>query len=87
MGDLFFILNNADIASYADENTPYVIADDINGVIASIEKAPKVLLEWFENKLLKSNAGKFHLFITSSDAVNIRVNEYNIKNSVNVRNC
>ena len=31
--DLLFILNDVDIASYADGNTPYIIADDINGVI------------------------------------------------------
>ena len=31
--DFFFISNEVDIASYADDNTPYVVADDINGVI------------------------------------------------------
>ena len=39
LADLFFILNDVDIASYADDNTPYVIADDINGVTTSLEKA------------------------------------------------
>ena len=38
LADLFFILNDVDIASYADDNTPYVIADDINGVITSLEQ-------------------------------------------------
>ena len=33
MADLFFILNDIDIASYADDNAPYVIVDDISGVI------------------------------------------------------
>ena len=46
--DLFFILNDVDIASYADDNTPYVIADDINGVIRSLEKASKALFEQFK---------------------------------------
>ena len=46
LADLFFILNNVDIASYGDDNTtPHVIADDINGVITSLEKASKVLFE------------------------------------------
>ena len=58
LADLFLILNDVDIASYADDNTPYVIADDINGVITSLEKASKALFEWFENNLLKSNADK-----------------------------
>ena len=81
LADLFFILNDVDIASYVDDNTPYVIADDINGVITSLEKASKVLFEWFENNLLKSNANKCDLLISSSDAINLGVSEYDIKNS------
>ena len=75
LADLFFIWNDVDIASYADDNTPYVIADDINGVITSLEKASKALFECFENNLLKSNAYKCHLLVSSSDAVNLRVSE------------
>ena len=30
--DLFFIIEDTDIVSYADDNTPYVIADNIDGV-------------------------------------------------------
>ena len=81
MADLFFILNDVDIASYADDNTPYFIADYINGVITSLEKASKALFEWFENNLLKSNANKCHLLVSSSDAVNLRESEYDLKNS------
>ena len=32
----------------------------INDVITSLEKSPKALFEWFKNKLLKSNADKYH---------------------------
>ena len=81
LADLFFILNDVDIASYADDNTPDVIADDINAVITSSEQTSKALFEWFENNLLKSNAYKCHLLVSSSDAVNLRVREYDIKNS------
>ena len=80
MADLFFILTDVDIESYEDDNTPYVFADDINGVITSLEKASKALLEWFENNLLKNNADKCHLLVISSDAVNLKVSEYGIKN-------
>ena len=80
LADLFFTLNDVVIASYADDNTPYVIADDINGVITSLEQTSKALFEWFENNLLKSNADKCHLLGSASDAVNLRVSEYDIKN-------
>ena len=77
---MFFILDDVNIASYADDNTPYVIADDINGVIASSEKASKAMFERFEINLLKSNADN-HLLVSSSYAANIRVSKYDIKNS------
>ena len=55
-------------------------------VITSLEKASKVLFEWFENNLLKCNADKYNLLVSSSDTVNLKVSEYDIK-IVNVRNC
>ena len=45
MADLFFILTDVDIESYEDDNTPYVFADDIHGVITSLEKASTALFE------------------------------------------
>ena len=59
----------------------HVIADDINGVITSLELTSKALFEWFENNLLKSNGDKCHLLVSTSDAVNLRESEYDIKNS------
>ena len=41
LADLVFILNNGDLASYADDNTPYVVAGDINSIITSLEIYPK----------------------------------------------
>ena len=61
LADLFFILNDVGIASYTDVNTPYVIVDDVNGVIESLEKASKDLFEWLEHTFSKSNADKCHL--------------------------
>ena len=37
--DLFLIIEDTDIASYADENTPYIIANNIDGVIKSLKEA------------------------------------------------
>ena len=54
--DLFFITEDTDIASYADDNTPYVIADNIDGVIKSLEEASEILFKWFNDNLIKINA-------------------------------
>ena len=73
--------NDIGIANYANHYIPYTIPDDIIDVIASLEKASKALLEWFENNLLKSNADKCHLLVSPSGAVSLRVSECDIKNN------
>ena len=64
--DLFFIANSMDIATYADDNTPYASANHIDSLIASLEEASKSLFTWFDNNLMKSNADKCHLFVSSN---------------------
>ena len=81
LANLFFILKDVKITSYADDNTLYVIAGDINGVVASLEKVSKALFEWFVNDLLKTNDDKWHIVASSSNAVSIRISEYDIKKS------
>ena len=43
LADLFFVANSMDIANYANENTPYATANDIDSLIDSLEKASKPL--------------------------------------------
>ena len=42
--DLHFIIEDTDIARYADDNTPYVSADNIDVVIKSLEEVSKIYL-------------------------------------------
>ena len=37
--DLFFIIKDFDIANYADDNTPYLSANNKDGVVKSLEEA------------------------------------------------
>ena len=71
-----------DITSYADDNTAYVSAGDTNDVLVSLENTSEALFEWFKNNILKSNADKYHLVVSSNENVSIRVSEYEIRNSV-----
>ena len=36
--DLFFIIDDIDFASYADDNTPYTIGNDMEDVIFKLQK-------------------------------------------------
>ena len=47
--DLFFIMNDVEFASYADDNTPYAVRTNIDEVIAALEDIYKQLLQWFSN--------------------------------------
>ena len=70
-----------DIANYADENMPYATANDIDNLIASLEEASKPLSTWFDNNLMKINAGKFHLLVTSNEKVTIKIGSHEIANT------
>ena len=76
LADLFFIVNDIDIENYADDNTPHVIADNIDDLIKSLEEASTALFQWFDNNLLKSNPDKCQLLMSSNENVTVHVGEY-----------
>ena len=45
--DLFFIVNEMDFASYADDNTPFVSGARPDKILDSLENALSKLLDWF----------------------------------------
>ena len=79
--DLFFIANSMDIANYADDNMPYATANDIDNLIASLEEPSKSLFNWFDNNLVKSNADKCHLLVSSKEKVTIKIGSHKIANT------
>ena len=78
---IFFIVNDIDIASCADCNTPYMVADNVDDLIISLEQESNALLEWFQNNLLKSNADKCHLLVSTNNSLSIDVTGYRINKS------
>ena len=79
--DLFLIMNKVDFASYADDNTPYVIGNGVKEAINSLEETSYELFYWFANNQMKANPDKCHLLTSSSDKVSICVDNYNMKSS------
>ena len=78
LADLFFIINDIDIANYADDNPPYIVADNSDDLIKSLEEASFDIFHWFDNDLLESNPDKCYSLISSNkDNINIfGSNEY-----------
>ena len=79
--DLFFIIGDTDIASYENDNTPYVIADNIDGAIKSLEEPSEILFNWFNDNLIKINADEFHLLVSTNNTVIIKTGNFDIANS------
>ena len=64
------------IASYADESTPYVSANNMNVVDKSLEE------EIFSDNLMKSNASRCHLLVSTINTINIRVESFDKKETL-----
>ena len=81
LADLFFVLKDIDIASYADDSTPFIVENNIDNVIASLEQVSDALFNWFKNNRLKNNVDKCHVLVSTNKPVGIKVGDYTIDNS------
>ena len=81
LADLFFIVQDIDIASHADDTTPFIVEDNIENLIASLEEASNTLFVWFKNNRLKSNPDKCHALISTNRQLDIKIGDYIIGNS------
>ena len=62
----FFIYNDIDTANFADDNTPYLSAKNVEDVVESLERVLVSLFRWFENNPLKSDADRCHFVVSTS---------------------
>ena len=72
---MFYDINDCDIVSYADDNTPYVSSSNLDAVINKLEESTNKLFQWFRNNHMKANADKCHLLVTGNYEVSA-INEF-----------
>ena len=53
----------------------------MDDLVTSLEQVSNGLFEWFKDNLLKSNADKCHLLISTNDRVSINVDRFKIDKS------
>ena len=70
-----------DFASYADDNTPYALGDNIDDIIKSLEDDSINLFKWFLDNQMKANSDKCHLITSKQSCINLKIGNINIKNS------
>ena len=72
--DLFLFFEDSNIASYADDTTPYTYMDNMELVLAKLEEDSVILIDWINNNYLKANPDKFHILLSDKDetfAINV----------------
>ena len=79
--DLFFIMNDIDFASYADDNTPFLLGEDIGDVIFKLQNASKTLFQWLYDNQMKANPDKYHFVYSSNEKLDIVIEDQTISNS------
>ena len=79
--DIFFNKIERDIASYADDNTPYNFGLNLDNVINNLEKSTNSLLNWFRQNHMKANADKCHLLVSSDEVCTAKIEDFSIETS------
>ena len=54
---MFYDIDDYNIASYADHNTPYASSSNLDALINKLEESTNNLFQWFRNNYMKANAG------------------------------
>ena len=75
------MVKDIDIASYADDSTPFIVENKIDNVIATLEQVSDTLFNWLKNNRLKNNVDKCHVLVSTSKPVGIKVGDYTIDKS------
>ena len=66
INDIFFFLDKAEIANYADDNSTHAIENEIMSLLKVLESETSVVLNWFKTNEMKSNPDKCHLIIVEN---------------------
>ena len=56
-------MNDVEFASYANDNTPFFVGDDLNDVILKLQNASKTLFKLFNDNQMKANPASVILFV------------------------
>ena len=63
LADLFLLLKDVDIANFAGDNKPFTSANDIDGLMDSLEKVTSSLFKCSKDNLFEGSPDKCHLLV------------------------
>ena len=79
--DLFWIMCETNFASYANDNTSYVLGDSIDDAIKSLEDDSINLFKWYLDNQMKANSVKCHLITSKQSWMNLKMGNINVESS------
>ena len=86
INDIFFCIQDVDIANFADDNSPYVVDKRITEVLNLLENDANKMYKWYEHNWLKPNSDKYHLLLSSHDEnLELTINNDKVKNTSEVK--
>ena len=71
--DLFYECEESDIASYADDTTPYSCGSDTQSIIAKLQITANKLFNWLEYNHFKANSGKSQLLLNTKTSIDVSI--------------
>ena len=80
MCDMCLILKATNFTGYLDDNTPFVVRDNIADVIKALEEIGEYLLNWFLNNVRKINTDKCRLLLNSQEPNFLKIDDLRINN-------
>ena len=64
--DMFYFLENYELANYADDSTPYIAKRNHKLVIEELETSSSILFKWLQTNYMKVNTDKSHLLLSGN---------------------
>ena len=80
--DLFFKCDDSEIASCADDTTPYSCENDIPNVITQLQSKTSKRFSMFTNNHMKVNPGKYHILLNTKNAIDVHLEGVRITSSL-----
>ena len=82
MCDMLLILKATYFTGYVDDNTPFVVRDNIADIMKALEKIGENLVNWFSDNEMKLNTDKCHLLLNSQEPNTLKIGDLLINNSL-----
>ena len=73
--DMFYFLEEYEIANYADDSTPFCAGKNHEVVIETLEQSSTILFKWLKNNYMKVNMDKSHLLLSGNKKLEANIDD------------